>query len=109
MGTQSMAFLDCSGPPQITHASIPVCLVPPETGRVATAALSKSKLHKAEGPSRNCVRGPGFCVSISEQGQPAFAPWRLALVTVMQFAEGLSDRDAFDAVRTRIDLKYLMG
>jgi transposase len=43
------------------------------------------------------------------RGQPAFAPWRLALVTVMQFAEGLSDRDASDAVRTRIDWKYLLG
>ena len=36
-------------------------------------------------------------------------PWRLALVTIMQFAEGLSDRDAAEAVRTRIDWKYLLG
>jgi transposase len=43
------------------------------------------------------------------RGQPALAPWRLALVTIMQFAEGLSDRDAADAVRTRIDWKYLLG
>jgi transposase len=43
------------------------------------------------------------------RGQPAAAPWRLALVTIMQFAEGLSDRDAADAVRTRIDWKYLLG
>ncbi|MFL6307319.1 MAG: transposase [Candidatus Sulfotelmatobacter sp.] len=43
------------------------------------------------------------------RGQPAFAPWRLALVTIMQFAEGLSDREASDAVRTRIDWKYLLG
>jgi transposase len=34
-----------------------------------------------------------------KRGQPAAAPWRLALVTIMQFAEGLSDRDASDAVR----------
>ncbi len=33
------------------------------------------------------------------------APWRLALVTIMQFAEGLSDRQAADAVRARIDWK----
>jgi transposase len=37
--------------------------------------------------------------------QPALAPWRLALVTIMQFAEGLSDRDAVNAVGTRIDWK----
>jgi transposase len=45
----------------------------------------------------------------SKRGQPAAAPWRLALVTIMQFAEGLSDRDAAEAVRTRIDWKYLLG
>ncbi len=42
-------------------------------------------------------------------GQPAEAPWRLALVTVMQFAEDLTDRQAADAVRTRIDWKYALG
>jgi transposase len=42
-------------------------------------------------------------------GQPAEAPWRLALVTLMQFAENLSDRRAADAARSRIDWKYLLG
>lgn len=41
-------------------------------------------------------------------GQPALPPWRLALVTMLQFAEGLSDRQAADAVRCRIDWKYLL-
>jgi transposase len=45
----------------------------------------------------------------SRRGQPAEAPWRLALVTVLQFAEGLSDRQAADAVRRCIDWKYLLG
>jgi len=43
------------------------------------------------------------------RGQPAEAPWRLALVSVLQFVEGLSDRQAADAVRARIDWKYLLG
>lgn len=43
------------------------------------------------------------------RGQPAEAPWRLALVCVMQFREGLSDRQAADAVRGRLDWKYLLG
>src|SRR5436190_19506826 len=43
------------------------------------------------------------------RGQPAEAPWRLALVTVMQFAEGLSDRQAAEAVRGRIDWKYALS
>ncbi|MGR0185165.1 transposase [Azospirillum aestuarii] len=37
------------------------------------------------------------------RGQPGLAPWRLALVTVLQFAEGLFDRQAAEAVRGRID------
>lgn len=41
-------------------------------------------------------------------GQPALAPWRLALVTILQFAEDLSDRKAADAVRARLDWKYLL-
>ena len=40
------------------------------------------------------------------RGQPAEAPWRLALVLVMQYVEDLSDRQAADAVRSRIDWKY---
>src|SRR5262249_56451839 len=43
------------------------------------------------------------------RGQPALPPWKLALVTVMQFAEDLSDRQAADAVRGRIDWKYALG
>ena len=31
-------------------------------------------------------------------GHAAAAPWRLALITIMQFAENLSDRQAADAV-----------
>lgn len=42
-------------------------------------------------------------------GQPAEAPWFLAMVTLMQFAEGLTDRQAADAVRTRIDWKYALS
>jgi transposase len=42
-------------------------------------------------------------------GQPAESPGRLALVAVLQFAENLSDRQAADAVRSRIDWKYLLG
>ncbi|HET8726912.1 MAG TPA: transposase [Alphaproteobacteria bacterium] len=44
-----------------------------------------------------------------QRGQPAAAPWRLALVSVMQFAAGLADRQAAEAVRSRIDWKYALG
>lgn len=42
-------------------------------------------------------------------GQSAEAPWRLLLVSLMQFAEGLSDRQAADAVRGRLDWKYMLS
>ncbi|GHO50302.1 IS1182 family transposase [Ktedonospora formicarum] len=43
------------------------------------------------------------------RGQPAYAPWRLALVTVFQFMENLTDRQAADAVRSRLDWKYCLS
>ena len=50
-----------------------------------------------------------FAHLFSHTGQPGEVPWRLALVTVMQFAESLTDRQAADAVRARIDWKYALG
>jgi len=50
-----------------------------------------------------------FADLFPKDGQPAEAPWRLALVTVMQFVENLSDQQAADAVRGRLDWKYLLG
>jgi len=50
-----------------------------------------------------------FCDLYPAEGQPAFSPWRLALVCVMQFAENLTDRQAADAVRARIDWKYALS
>jgi len=45
----------------------------------------------------------------SEQGQPAWSAWRLASITVMQYLEDLSDRQAAEAVRGRIDWKYALS
>jgi transposase len=50
-----------------------------------------------------------FATLFPDRGQPAETPWRLALVTVMQYAEGLADRQAADAVRSRLDWKYALG
>ena len=50
-------------------------------------------------------RDESFQTLYSRRGPPAFSPWRLALVTVLQFMEQLSDRQAADAVRGRIDWK----
>jgi transposase len=52
---------------------------------------------------------PLFVDLYPQRGQPAAAAWQLALVTVLQFAENLTDRQAAEAVRARIDWKYLLG
>ncbi len=43
------------------------------------------------------------------EARPAIDPVRLASVTVIQFAENLSVERMADAVRSRIDLKYLLA
>src|SRR5258708_32415750 len=42
-------------------------------------------------------------------GQPALAAWRLAPVTLFQFLEGLTDRQAADAVGDRLAWKYALS
>jgi hypothetical protein len=50
-----------------------------------------------------------FAVAFGVRGRPGWSPGRLALVTVLQMAENLTDRQAADAVRLRIDWKYALG
>jgi transposase len=50
-----------------------------------------------------------FAAAFGVRGRPGWSPSRLALVTVLQRAENLTDRLAAEAVRTRIDWKYLLG
>ncbi|MEQ4725685.1 IS1182 family transposase [Nonomuraea sp. B19D2] len=54
-------------------------------------------------------RDEDFAEGFSAQGRPALSPARLALVSILQFGEGLSDRQAAEAVRARIDWKYALG
>jgi transposase len=85
--------------------------IPPvhrETERVAKAAFPKGNpyltLRDELGP---IFADADFANLFSTTGQPAVPPWRLALITLMQFRENLSDRQAADAMRSRIDWKYL--
>ena len=84
--------------------------VPSATARVAHAAFPKGAplltLRDELGP---IFQDDDFAALYPTLGQPAYPPWRLALVTVLQFREDLSDRKAADAVRSRIDWKYALG
>jgi transposase len=50
-----------------------------------------------------------FAAAFGDRGRPGWSPSRLALVTVLQRVEDLTDRPAAEAVRTRIDWQYLLG
>ncbi len=84
--------------------------VPEETARVARAANPKGNVYmRMRDELGSIYEDQMFVTLFPRRGQPAEAPWRLALVTVMQYMEGLSDRQAAEAVRERIDWKYVLS
>ena len=88
----------------------PIGEIPAETARVARAAFPKGTVgYAAARRVRALYQDEDFRALYPTRGQPGLAPWRLALVTVFQFLEHLSDRQAADAVRARIDWKYALG
>src|SRR5262245_32870475 len=84
--------------------------VPEMTAQVVRAAFPKGSL---------CIRirdalGPlfgdaEFADAFPARGRPAVSPGALALVSVLQYAEGLTDRQAAEQVRARMDWRYLLG
>jgi transposase len=84
--------------------------IPEETARVARAAYPKGNIYiKMRDALGTIYQDESFAHLFPQNGRPAEAPWRLAFITVVQFMEGLPDRQAADAVRGRIDLKYALG
>lgn len=88
----------------------PPPMVPADTARAARAAFRRGNpyllLRDHLGP---LFTHREFLVLYAHQGPPALSPVCLATVCVLQFAEDLSDQQAADAVRSRIDWKYLLG
>src|ERR687885_639431 len=88
----------------------PIGPIPEETASIARAAFPRGTTWlRLRDELGSVYEDTSFAALFPTHGQPAEAPWRLALVTVMQFAEGLSDRQAAEAVRARIDWKYALG
>ncbi len=85
--------------------------VPFDTARVARAAFPKGTrcLRIADALGGAPYDDAAFADLFPVRGQPAEAPARLALATVLQFVEGLTDREAADAVRGRLDWKYALA
>jgi transposase len=88
---------------------MPIEPIPPETARVARAAFPKGHRYlRVADELEMLFHDDAFAALFPTHGQPALPPWRLALATLLQFAEGLSDRQAANAVRSRIDWKYVL-
>src|SRR4051794_19665357 len=88
----------------------PIEPVPEATARVARAAFRKGNpLLKLRDELGAVFRDEDFADLFPRLGQPGLPPWRLALVTLLQFRENLPDRQAAEAVRARIDWKDLLG
>lgn len=84
--------------------------IPEETARVAGLAFPKGntyiKLRDELGP---LYKDSAFASLFPVRGRPAESPGLLAMISVFQFAEGLTDRQAAEAVAGRIDWKYALG
>ena len=84
--------------------------IPEETALIAQAAFPKGNVYMRMRDELGPVfTDEQFADLFSDRGQPAASPAQLGLVTIMQFAEGLSDRAAANGVRARIDWKYALG
>jgi transposase len=84
--------------------------VPVDTARVARFAFLEGNLFMRMRDEFGAIYSDdAFAVLFPSRGQSAEAPRRLALVTVMQYVEGLSDVQAADAVRGHIDWKYALS
>lgn len=84
--------------------------VPEGTVRIARAAFPKGNPYlRLRDELGALYEDADFAGLFPKRGQHGLPPWRLALITVMQFLENLSDRQAADAVRARIDWKYALS
>jgi transposase len=89
----------------------PLHPVPEATAAAVKAAFPKGNLYVELRTELGAIYHDDlFAGFYAEQGHPVeVPPWRLALVTLMQYIEGLTDRQAADAVRRCIDWKYALS
>ena len=84
--------------------------VPASTAKIAKRAFRKGSLAmRARDELGAWCQDEAFGVTYGVRGAPGISPAQLAMVTVLQFTENLTDRQAADAVRGRLDWKYCLG
>jgi transposase len=90
--------------------SLPIPPVPEEIARVARAVFPRGNVFMQVRDTLGTIyTDEAFVDLFPTHGQPALAPWRLALITIFQFMEHLTDRQAADAVRDRLAWKYALS
>jgi transposase len=93
----------------MNYASSPLG-IPEETVRLARRSFAKGNVYIQMRDEIGMVyRDSHFAHLFSHAGRPAEAPGNLALVMVLQYMEGLTDQQAAEQVRARLDWKYLLG
>ena len=89
---------------------LPVPEIPEATARVARAAFPRRCLAmRLRDEFGVLFQNADFAQAFARRGGPSVSPGMLALVSVLQYAERLTDRQAADAVRSRIDWKYCLS
>lgn len=84
--------------------------IPEDTARAARAASRQDNPYLLMRDRFGTIFGDlDFAALYPRRGQPGYAPWRLALVTLVQYIEHLPDEAVADQVALRLDLKYLLG
>jgi transposase len=86
--------------------------VPEATARAARAAAAKGPYPLAmriRDELDELFPDTAFAQAFGMRGRPGLSPGQLALVTVLQFAENLTDRAAVHRVRFGMDFKYALG
>jgi hypothetical protein len=84
---------------EVSLRPVPAPEVPQATARVARAAFPKGCLAMRVRDELGVLfQDAGFAAAFPTRGGPGLAPGMLAVVSVMQFAERLTDRQAADAL-----------
>jgi transposase len=84
--------------------------VPADTARIAKSAFRKGALAiRIRDQLGSWYDDEAFAGAYGVRGRPGISPAQLAMVTVLAFTENLTDRQAADAVRARLDWKYCLG
>src|SRR2546429_8729335 len=84
--------------------------IPEETVRIAKILFPKGNTYMWLRDELDVIyKDEQFKSLYPKSGQLAEQPWRLAIVSVIQYIENYTDRQVAEAVKTRIDLKYALS